>query len=143
MNKNCPPGKIINPKTNRCVLINGKIGQQLLYSKDAKKIADNINKLIKNKRGNLTINIDFNYELTNKFYKEICQNLGESAKKIKTIISDIDYTERTLFSFKSHYIVLVHFSDTDIHNYTEFRILIFNNKKTASEFMDIDEVDEY
>lgn len=148
MNKNCPPGKIINPKTNRCVLIDGKIGQKLLmeanvYSKDAKKIADKINQLIKNKALDVTININVNYELNNKFYKEICKNLGESAKKLKTTLSEMDYTERVLFSFKSLYIVLVHFSDTPNHNYNEFRIVIFNNKKTAKDFLEMDEVDDY
>jgi hypothetical protein len=29
MNKNCPPGKILNPKTGRCVKVDGKIGMKL------------------------------------------------------------------------------------------------------------------
>lgn len=28
--KQCPPGKILNPKTNRCVKIDGKIGREIL-----------------------------------------------------------------------------------------------------------------
>lgn len=32
MAKVCPEGKILNPTTNRCVLINGKIGKQLLQN---------------------------------------------------------------------------------------------------------------
>ena len=28
--KECPPGKIINPLTNRCVKIDGKIGKAIL-----------------------------------------------------------------------------------------------------------------
>ncbi len=27
--KECPPGKILNPKTNRCVKIDGKIGKEI------------------------------------------------------------------------------------------------------------------
>lgn len=29
MDKNCPPGKILNPKTGKCVKADGKIGMQL------------------------------------------------------------------------------------------------------------------
>ena len=32
----CPPGKIINPKTGRCVLRSGKIGQQILQDRKKK-----------------------------------------------------------------------------------------------------------
>lgn len=34
---NCPEGKILNPKTNRCVDINGKIGKEILKSQNEKK----------------------------------------------------------------------------------------------------------
>ena len=34
--KDCPPGKILNPKTNRCVKIDGKIGKQILAEKKEK-----------------------------------------------------------------------------------------------------------
>ena len=30
--KDCPPLKVLNPPTNRCVSINGKIGKQILKS---------------------------------------------------------------------------------------------------------------
>jgi len=38
MPKECPPGKVLNPKTNRCVSVDGKIGKALLKeSASAKK----------------------------------------------------------------------------------------------------------
>lgn len=37
MSKPCPPGKMVNPATNRCVLIDGKIGQALLQNKNKSK----------------------------------------------------------------------------------------------------------
>jgi len=32
--KKCPPSKILNPKTNRCVSEKGKLGQNLLKKKN-------------------------------------------------------------------------------------------------------------
>lgn len=37
MIKQCPPGKILNPKTGRCVNIDGKVGKQVLAEKAATK----------------------------------------------------------------------------------------------------------
>jgi hypothetical protein len=37
MNKNCPPNKIINPKTGRCVKKDGKIGMTIIESNRGKK----------------------------------------------------------------------------------------------------------
>ena len=34
LNKPCPPNKILNPKTNRCVNIDGKIGQSIINSQN-------------------------------------------------------------------------------------------------------------
>ena len=42
--KECPEGKILNPKTNKCVSITGKIGQQL-NNKDKKEIKNTKNKI--------------------------------------------------------------------------------------------------
>lgn len=36
--KDCPPGKILNPNTNRCVKIDGKIGKQLIKKKTEKNL---------------------------------------------------------------------------------------------------------
>ena len=46
--KKCPQDKILNPKTGRCVLKNGKIGKMILDKIDDKKhIKKTINKLLK------------------------------------------------------------------------------------------------
>jgi len=44
--RTCSPGKILNPKTNRCVDINGKIGRLLIASsiKRSPKKIENLNK---------------------------------------------------------------------------------------------------
>lgn len=140
----CPEGKIINPKTNRCVLITGKIGQQIVnpVNNDAKKLADKIHQMIKNKKVNALIKLN-NCIADDNFYKQVYKNIGTSAKKLKESISKMDNTERTLISFNSLYIVIVHFGDSDEHNSNEFRIRIFDTKKDAMEFYDIDEVDDY
>ena len=38
MSKKCPDGKILNPKSNRCVKIDGKIGKQLIKTDKSKPI---------------------------------------------------------------------------------------------------------
>lgn len=48
-NKNCPINKILNPKTNRCVAINGKIGKNI--------ITKDINDKILNPKTNRYVNI--------------------------------------------------------------------------------------
>lgn len=37
MPSTCPPGKILNPKTNRCVLLTGKIGQEIVKQQEKEK----------------------------------------------------------------------------------------------------------
>lgn len=37
MSKKCPEGKILNPKTNRCVKIDGKIGKQVIKETNVKE----------------------------------------------------------------------------------------------------------
>lgn len=144
MNNKCPKGKIINPKTNRCVLITGKIGQQILnpVNINAKKLSDIIHQMIKNNKNKDIIELK-NSIVDDNFYKQLYKNIGPSAKKLKESISKMDNTERTIILYKSLYIVVIHYGDSDKYNSNVFRIQIFNDKREAMEFYNIDEIDDY
>ena len=143
MNK-CPKGKILNPKTNRCVLITGKIGQQILnpVNINAQKLADEIHKMIKNNKEKIIIELK-NSIVDDNFYKQLYKNIGPSAKKLKESMSKMYNTERTIILYKSLYIVVIHFGDTDKHNSNVFLVRIFNNKRETMEFYDIDRTDDF
>lgn len=142
--KNCPSGKILNPKTNRCVLITGKIGQQLLKTttnpKDAKKVADKIITMIdKNYKKRILKIKNFTGDDNDTFDDDLLQQLGKSAKIIDRKINSLDNTARLLVLYKRNYITVVYYGITNEKDETIFRLSIFKDKNEAVDYFDYDE----
>ena len=141
--KTCPPGKILNPKTNRCVLITGKIGQQLLKKsnpKDAKKVADKIKSMIdKNYKKRILKIKNFTEDATDTFDDDVAQQLGKSAKIISRKMSSADNTARLLISYKGNYITVVYYGITNEKDEAIFRLSIFKDKNEAIDYFNYDE----
>lgn len=141
--KTCPSGKILNPKTNRCVLITGKIGQQLLKKsnpKDAKKVADKIKSMIdKNYKKRILKIKNFTGDDNDTFDDDVVQQLGKPAKIISRKMSSFDNTARLLISYKSNYITVVYYGITNEKDETIFRLSIFKDKNEATDYFNYDE----
>lgn len=129
--KICPPGKILNPKTNRYVLINGKIGKQLMNIKKPKRLSledkakvlmlsNKIQQLIKNKQDTLTI-----------YIKKI-DDLSLIANELKDCINCSSNTKFLLHKDNYYVVIAVSVKTNDI-NQQEYRIAIFNDKTDAEE----------
>jgi hypothetical protein len=173
MNKgNCPEGKIYNPKTKRCVLINGKIGQQILkelqqskktkepkvpkqpkqekqkkvdYNKDAKKVANKIKLMIKNKvKVNKFYVKDFNLDDNEIFDEDLVKLIGKTATLENSTMSyELNAYKLKIKDNKNH-IIVTYFGDNDESDTdsTKFKVAIFGNKKKADEYYDNDEDDD-
>lgn len=141
--KTCPSGKILNPKTNRCVLITGKIGQQLLKKsnpKDAKKVADKIKSMIdKNYKKRILKIKNFTEDTTDTFDDDVVKQLGKSAKIISRKMSSSDNSARLLISYKGNYITVVYYGITNDKDETIFRLSIFKDKNEAINYFNYDE----
>jgi hypothetical protein len=142
--KICPQGKILNPKTNRCVLITGKIGQQLLKTtanpKDAKKVANKIKTMIdKNYKKRILKIKNFTGDDNDTFDDDLVQQLDKSAKIISRNINSFDNTARLLISYKRNYITVVFYGITNEKNETIFRLSIFKDKNEAIDYFNYDE----
>lgn len=130
-NKICPLGKILNPKTNRCVLINGKIGKQLMNIKKPKRLSiedkakvlmlsNKIQQLIKNKQDTLTI-----------YIKKIDEP-SLVANELKDCINCSSNTKFLLHKDNSYVVIAISLKTNDI-NQQEYRIAVFNDKMDAEE----------
>lgn len=178
---NCPEGKIYNAKTKRCVLITGKIGQQILkelqqskktkvpkvpkvpakqpkqekqkkekvlkvdYNKDAKKVANKIKTMIKNKvKVNKFYVKDFNLDDNEIFDEDLVKLIGKTATLENSTMSYELNAYKLKIKDNKNYIIVTYFgdnneSDTDS---TKFKVAIFGNKKKADEYYDNDEDDD-
>ena len=77
--KECPPGKILNPDTGRCVNIDGKIGKQILKDLEKKKKASSAEKKI--------VNVTGPKEVPNLSKKD--GSLSSSSKKAKDVDKEL------------------------------------------------------
>ena len=170
---NCPEGKIYNPKTKRCVLITGKIGQQILkelqqskktkvpkvpakqpkepkvpkvdYNKDAKKVANKIKSMIKNKvKVNKFYVKDFNLDDNEIFDEDLVKLIGKTATLENSTMSYELNAYKLKIKDNKNYIIVTYFGDNDESDTdsTKFKVTIFGNKKKADEYYDNDEDDD-
>jgi len=162
MNKinKCPDGKILNPLTNRCVLINGKIGKQILkqqtsknvkdiiydYQKNAKKVANKIKLMIKNKVNTSQFYIkNLNTNDSDLFDEELIKLISSSAKLENSYMSYMLNAYKLKIIDKKTYIIVTYYGDNDTSTRigeTKFVIAIFTNKKKAEEYYNNEEEDD-
>jgi hypothetical protein len=120
--KECPPEKIMNPKTKRCVLKNGKIGKMIIDLNDNDN--DNKNKNINIKNENNSCFLDSllvaffhfkNKEIFNLFFNSPLNDFNN--KQLKNLASSI---KKELFNIYSFIHKSNHLNDNDNDNDNDF-----------------------